>query len=85
MCRWVESFGILKDETGIREKRHEIRGGVAAQARKDYPVYMMTLPKSASDSISPGMRRMQILPGPKDYVRAVHAKITSIGKQSKLT
>jgi hypothetical protein len=40
MCRWVESFGILKDETGIREKRHEIRGGVAAQARKDYPVYI---------------------------------------------
>src|SRR5215470_20191522 len=52
-----------------------IRGGVTALAcKKDYPVYIDTSAEICDViSISGGMRGLQILLAPKDYIRAVKA------------
>src|SRR3954451_24691759 len=57
-----------------------IRGGVTALAcKKDYPVYIDELAEICDViSVSAGMRGMQILLAPKDYIRAVKAKVAPI-------
>jgi Cys-tRNA(Pro)/Cys-tRNA(Cys) deacylase len=59
-----------------------IRGGVTALAcKKDYPVYIDKLAEGCDViSISAGMRGMQILLAPRDYTRAVNAKVAAIAK-----
>lgn len=59
-----------------------IRGGVTALAcKKDYPVYAEeTIELFDVISVSAGMRGMQILLSPADYLRAVNAKIAAIAK-----
>jgi Cys-tRNA(Pro)/Cys-tRNA(Cys) deacylase len=59
-----------------------IRGGVTALAcKKDYPVYIDELAKSCDViSVSAGIRGMQILMAPQDYIRAVNARIVAIAK-----
>jgi Cys-tRNA(Pro)/Cys-tRNA(Cys) deacylase len=59
-----------------------IRGGVTALAcKKDYPVYAEeTIELFDVISISAGMRGMQVLLSPTDYLRAVNAKVTAIAK-----
>jgi Cys-tRNA(Pro)/Cys-tRNA(Cys) deacylase len=59
-----------------------IRGGVTALAcKKDYPVYIDQLAETCDViSVSAGMRGMQILLTPEDYIRAVNAKVAAIAK-----
>ncbi len=59
-----------------------IRGGVTALAcKKNYPVYLdETAELFDVISISAGMRGLQILLVPDDYIRAVGAKVVSIAK-----
>lgn len=59
-----------------------IRGGVTALAcKKDYPVYAEeTIELFDVISVSAGMRGMQILLSPADYLRAVNSKIAAIAK-----
>ena len=59
-----------------------IRGGVTALAcKKPYPVYLdETAQLFDVISISAGMRGLQILLVPQDYIRAVGAKVVSIAK-----
>jgi Cys-tRNA(Pro)/Cys-tRNA(Cys) deacylase len=59
-----------------------IRGGVTALAcKKDYPVYIDQLAEICDViSVSAGMRGMQILLTPEDYIRAVNAKVAAIAK-----
>ena len=59
-----------------------IRGGVTALAcKKDYPVYIDELAEICDViSISAGRRGLQILLTPKDYIRAVNAKVVAITK-----
>jgi Cys-tRNA(Pro)/Cys-tRNA(Cys) deacylase len=59
-----------------------IRGGVTALAcKKDYPVYLdETAGLFDVISISAGMRGLQILISPDDYVRVVDAKVCPIAK-----
>ena len=59
-----------------------IRGGVTALAcKKDYPVYIDELAQIYDViSVSAGMRGLQILLAPKDYIRAVNAKAVAITK-----
>ena len=59
-----------------------IRGGVTALAcKKEYPVYIDELAEICDViSISAGMRGLQILLAPQDYIRAVKAKVVSITK-----
>jgi Cys-tRNA(Pro)/Cys-tRNA(Cys) deacylase len=59
-----------------------IRGGVTALAcRRDYPVYIDTLAQICDViSVSAGIRGLQILLGPEDYIRAVSAKVVDISK-----
>ena len=59
-----------------------IRGGVTALAcKKDYPVYIDELAEiCAVISVSAGMRGLQVLLAPEDYIRAVHAKVAAITK-----
>jgi len=59
-----------------------IRGGVTALAcKKDYPVYIDT-PAQICDvfSVSAGIRGLQILLDPEDYIRAVSARVVDISK-----
>jgi Cys-tRNA(Pro)/Cys-tRNA(Cys) deacylase len=59
-----------------------IRGGVTALAcKKDYPVYIDQLAE-VSDviSVSAGIRGLQILLAPADYIRAVKALVAAIAK-----
>lgn len=60
-----------------------IRGGVTALAcKKDYPVYIDELAEIFDViSISAGMRGLQILLAPEDYMRAVKAKVVAIAKR----
>ena len=60
-----------------------VRGAVTAlAARKDYPVYAdETIELFDLVSISAGMRGMQILLAPADYLRAVKARIAAIARQ----
>jgi Cys-tRNA(Pro)/Cys-tRNA(Cys) deacylase len=59
-----------------------IRGGVTALAcKKPYPVYVDETAELFDEiSISAGMRGLQILLAPDDYIRAVGAKVGSIAK-----
>ena len=59
-----------------------IRGGVTALAcKKDYPVYIDEFAEICDViSVSAGMRGLQILLAPEDYVRAVKARIVAITK-----
>jgi Cys-tRNA(Pro)/Cys-tRNA(Cys) deacylase len=62
-----------------------VRGGVTALAcKKDYPVYIDELAEVCDViSISAGMRGLQILLAPQDYIRAVKAKVGAIAKGGK--
>jgi Cys-tRNA(Pro)/Cys-tRNA(Cys) deacylase len=57
-----------------------IRGGVTALAcKKDYPVYIDELAEICDViSVSAGMRGLQVLLAPEDYVRATKAKVIAI-------
>jgi Cys-tRNA(Pro)/Cys-tRNA(Cys) deacylase len=59
-----------------------IRGGVTALAcKKDYPVYIDELAEICDViSISAGIRGLQILLNPQDYIRSVKAKVVAITK-----
>ena len=59
-----------------------IRGGVTALAcKKDYPVYIDELAGLCDViSVSAGIRGLQILLAPSDYIRAVQAKVAAIAK-----
>jgi Cys-tRNA(Pro)/Cys-tRNA(Cys) deacylase len=59
-----------------------IRGRVTALAcKKDYPVYMDELAEICDViSVSAGIRGLQILLAPADYIRAVKATVTAIAK-----
>jgi Cys-tRNA(Pro)/Cys-tRNA(Cys) deacylase len=59
-----------------------IRGGVTALAcKKDYPVYIDELAEICDVvSVSAGIRGLQILLAPNDYVRAVKARVVAIAK-----
>jgi Cys-tRNA(Pro)/Cys-tRNA(Cys) deacylase len=59
-----------------------IRGGVTALAcKKDYPVYIDELAEVCElISVSAGIRGLQILLAPADYIRAVNATVAAIAK-----
>lgn len=59
-----------------------IRGGVTALGcKKDYPVYAdETIELFDRIALSAGMRGMQIVIAPSDYIRAVHAVIGDIAR-----
>jgi Cys-tRNA(Pro)/Cys-tRNA(Cys) deacylase len=59
-----------------------IRGGVTAlAAKKDYPVFLdETAQLFDRISISAGMRGMQVLIAPEDYIRATKATVGAIAK-----
>jgi Cys-tRNA(Pro)/Cys-tRNA(Cys) deacylase len=59
-----------------------IRGGVTALAcKKDYPVYIDELAETCDViSVSAGIRGLQILLTPADYIRAVQATVAAIAK-----
>ena len=59
-----------------------IRSGVTALAcKKDYPVYIDELAQICDViSISAGIRGLQILLAPQDYIRAVNARVVAIAK-----
>jgi Cys-tRNA(Pro)/Cys-tRNA(Cys) deacylase len=59
-----------------------IRGGVTALAgKKEYPVYIDELAQVCDViSVSAGMRGLQILLAPADYIRAVKASVVAIAK-----
>jgi Cys-tRNA(Pro)/Cys-tRNA(Cys) deacylase len=65
-----------------------IRGGVTALAcKKDYPVYIDELAQICDViSVSAGIRGLQILLAPEDYIRAVNARVVAItkGKVSRI-
>jgi Cys-tRNA(Pro)/Cys-tRNA(Cys) deacylase len=70
------SLKEVQDATGY------IRGGVTALAcKKDYPVYIHEL-ATVCDliSVSAGIRGLQILLAPEDYIRAVKARVVAITK-----
>ena len=60
-----------------------IRGGVTAMAaKKDYPVYAdETIELFDCISISAGMRGLQILLAPADYIRVTKAQLGPIGRE----
>ena len=62
-----------------------IRGGVTALAcKKPYPVFIdETIQLFDVISISAGMRGLQVLVAPDDYVRAVDAKVAPIAKEKE--
>jgi Cys-tRNA(Pro)/Cys-tRNA(Cys) deacylase len=60
-----------------------IRGGVTALAcKKEYPVYIDELAEICDViSISAGIRGLQVLLAPDDYIRAVKARVVAITKR----
>ena len=62
-----------------------IRGGVTAlAAKRDYPVYVdETIELFDVVSISGGMRGLQILIAPADYLRATKGRIVALGQPKK--
>ena len=62
-----------------------IRGGVTAlAAKRDYPVYVdETIQLFDSVSISAGVRGLQILIAPADYLRATKGKLAQIAEPKK--
>lgn len=63
-----------------------IRGGVTAlAAKRDYPVYVdETIELFDVVSISAGMRGLQILIAPADYLRATKGKIAALAQPKKV-
>lgn len=61
------------------------RGGVTALAgRKDYPVFAdETIELFGRISVSSGMRGLQLLLAPDDYLRAVRATVGAISRKKK--
>jgi Cys-tRNA(Pro)/Cys-tRNA(Cys) deacylase len=61
-----------------------IRGGVTALAcKKEYPVFAdETIELWDVISVSAGMRGMQLIIAPADYLRAVHAAVGAIAKDT---
>lgn len=59
-----------------------VRGGVTALAcKKDYPVFVdESMEKFDTIAVSAGMRGLQILLPPKDYIRAVKATVGLIAR-----
>jgi len=59
-----------------------IRGGVTALAcKRDYPVYIDELAEICDViSVSAGIRGLQIVLAPRDYIRAVNATVVAIVK-----
>jgi len=59
-----------------------IRGGVTALAcKKDYPVYVDELAEICDViSVSAGLRGVQLVLAPADYIRAINGKVAAIGK-----
>ena len=64
-----------------------IRGGVTALAcKRDYPVFLdETAELFDIISVSAGMRGLQILLAPADYIRAVNASIAAIAKDKPVS
>jgi len=62
-----------------------IRGGVTAlAAKKDYPIYAdETIELFNTISISAGVRGLQILIGPEDYLRATKARLALLAQSKK--
>ena len=62
-----------------------IRGGVTAlAAKRNFPVYVdETIELFDVVSVSAGVRGVQILISPKDYLRATKATITTLGQPKK--
>lgn len=62
-----------------------IRGGVTAlAAKRDYPVYVgETIELFDIVSISAGMRGLQILLAPVDYLRATKGRVVALGQPKK--
>ena len=60
-----------------------IRGGVTALAcKREYSVYIDELAEICDViSVSAGMRGLQILLAPEDYIRAVKARVAHIAKR----
>jgi Cys-tRNA(Pro)/Cys-tRNA(Cys) deacylase len=86
-------FKVLAHQTGDRKvdmvplkevqaATGYVRGGVTALAcKKDYPVYIDELAEICDViSVSAGMRGLQILLAPEDYIRAVKARVVAITK-----
>ncbi|HEY7213266.1 MAG TPA: Cys-tRNA(Pro) deacylase [Thermoanaerobaculia bacterium] len=67
----------------VRPLTGYVRGGVTALAcRKEYPVFAdETLELFDSVSVSSGLRGLQILLAPADYLRAVRAELGPIAKE----
>jgi len=61
-----------------------IRGGVTALAcKKDYPVYAdISMEQFDRIAVSAGMRGLQIILAPKDYIQAVKAAVGQIARPS---
>jgi Cys-tRNA(Pro)/Cys-tRNA(Cys) deacylase len=59
-----------------------VRGGVTALAcKKDYPVFIDEVAEICDViSVSAGMRGLQVLLAPEDYIRAVDARVAGIAK-----
>jgi Cys-tRNA(Pro)/Cys-tRNA(Cys) deacylase len=66
----------------VQEATGYIRGEVTALAcKKDYPVYMDELAQIFDViSVSAGIRGLQILLAPEDYIRAVEARVVAIAR-----
>ena len=88
------AVGTLARETGDRKvdmlplkevqaATGYIRGGVTALAcKKEYPVYIDELAEICDVlSVSGGMRGLQILLAPEDYILAVKARVVAIAKK----
>jgi Cys-tRNA(Pro)/Cys-tRNA(Cys) deacylase len=60
-----------------------IRGGVTALAcKKDYPVFVdISMEKFDKIAVSAGMRGLQILLAPQDYIQAVKATVGQIARE----
>jgi len=64
-----------------------VRGGVTALAcKKDYPVFVdISMEKFDTIAVSAGMRGLQILLAPKDYIRAVKATVGAIEREKPVS
>jgi Cys-tRNA(Pro)/Cys-tRNA(Cys) deacylase len=69
----------------LQELTGYIRGGVTAlAAKKDYPVYVdETIELFDTISISAGIRGMQILIAPYDYLKATKANVAAFAQSKK--
>jgi len=85
---WTSRRSRSRQETGklilkeVQAATGYVRGGVTALAcMKDYPVYIDELAEICDViSVSAGMRGLQVLLAPEDYIRAVKARVAAITK-----